>query len=63
MDDLHMWSYWAEKKGVIEALEDYFPQTLANDSSLQLALHTIKANLALINSIMSEKESEAQDGE
>ena len=52
MDDLSMWSYWAEKYGVVEALKQYYPTTLANNPSLQMSVHTIRVNLAFIDNLM-----------
>jgi len=52
---LHMWSYWRDKKGIVEALEDYYSQLLASSGELQHALTLIKNGERLINSIM-EKE-------
>jgi hypothetical protein len=43
-----MWAYWRNKYGAADALEDYFPQTLAADPVLSSALAQIKvANLAI----------------
>lgn len=50
----HMWSYWRDKKGVVEALEDYYPETLKASPQLQMAIYNIRAAEALINKIMGE---------
>lgn len=49
-----MWSYWRDKYRYVEALEDYFPDTLREEPILQQALYQIKAAEALIDSRMQE---------
>ena len=51
----HMWSYWRDKKGIVEALEDYYSQILADSGELQHALFLIKNGERFINSIMEEE--------
>lgn len=53
---LRMWSYWRDKKGIAEALEDYYSQLLASSGELQHALFLIKNGERLINSVMEESD-------
>lgn len=50
---MHMWTYWRDKKGMEEALEDYYPDRLQADPELQLAVYQIHAARALIEAKMS----------
>ena len=50
-----MWSYWRDKKGIAEALEDYYSHLLASSGELQHALFLIRNGERLINSIMEEE--------
>jgi hypothetical protein len=59
MDDFNMWSYWVGKYGPLEALQLYFPKTLAENPKLQHAVYDIEAKLAVIEKFMNEKEREA----
>lgn len=49
----HMWSIWKEKYGVVEALKTYFPDLVATDPTIQMALFQIEAAEALIDAKMS----------
>jgi hypothetical protein len=49
----HMWSYWRDKHGVVDALDQY-PNLLAANKDLQLALFQIRAAEAMIDKIMGE---------
>jgi hypothetical protein len=51
---LHMWTYWRDKKGLVAALEEYYPDLLAKNSELQAALTQIKTAKRAINQIMEE---------
>jgi len=53
-EQLFMWGYWKEDKGLTRALVDYFPETLANDIRLQQALASIRNAEAAIDQRMSE---------
>ena len=50
---LHMWSYWRDKKGVENALEDYYPALLGKNLELRTALSLIKTGKAAIEQIMT----------
>ena len=52
--DLDSWSYWRDKKGIVEALQYQYPDLLKANPSLQMAVHNIRANEALIDKIMSD---------
>lgn len=54
------WKYWRDKKGIEEALENYYPETLKNDPMLMAALVQIRSGELLINQIM-EKKAEAEN--
>ena len=56
----HMWSYWRDKKGLKEALVDYFSETLKSDLRLQQALAQIQTAEAAIEAVFAELR-EAQD--
>lgn len=49
-----MWPFWRDKKGLTYALEDYYPETLKRNRTLQLALVQIESAEALIDKIMTE---------
>lgn len=49
---LHMWRHWRDKKGLVEALEDYYPDILASRPDLQMALVQMRSAEALINQEM-----------
>jgi hypothetical protein len=57
-----MWSYWRDKKGPVEALEDYFPKTLAGNPQLTAALVQVKSGLQLIESVMTKAEEDDDHG-
>lgn len=57
----HMWSYWRDKKGTVEAVEDYFPEVLAENTQLAVALATVKNNLVIIDELMTERIPEDDD--
>lgn len=59
-EDLHMWSYWQDKRGTLEALEADFPET-AKEPQIAAALMQVKNGLLLIDTLMRQKESEAKD--
>lgn len=42
MKDLHMFNYWADKKGLKDAVKDYYPDTLAKDPVISMALAQIE---------------------
>lgn len=51
---LDMWSYWEEKYGVVEALQEYYPRLLESRSDLQAAVIMIQNGERIIKSIMEE---------
>ena len=51
-----MWSYWYEKKGLVAALEIYYPQTAKNDPVISYALTQMEASLLTILARMEELE-------
>lgn len=57
-DAPHMWSYWRDKKGIEEALEDYYPDTLQENPQLQMALFQIRSAEAFIDQFMMKREEE-----
>lgn len=63
MNDLHMWSYWRDKKGLVEALEDYYPDLLRSDPLLYTAYTQLKMSMAFIDARMSTLEREAEEEE
>jgi len=48
----HMFQYWLEKYDRPEALEAYFPETLASSPELQAALAMYNNSTLLIDTIM-----------
>jgi hypothetical protein len=53
-----MWSFWRDKHGPVEALEDYYPETVASSPQLTAAVTQVKNGLLVIDAIMSEAEAE-----
>lgn len=53
-EDLSMWPYWRNDKGLEPALVDYFPQTLAGDAVLTSALAQLRVARLAIDVRMSE---------
>lgn len=51
---LHMWGYWRDKKGLVVALEEYYPEVLASRKDLQEALAKIRSAEASIDLKMQE---------
>ncbi len=58
-----MWTYWRDKKGIDDALEHYFPKTVASDPRLQQALAMRRAGELLANEVMGELEAKADEDE
>lgn len=50
----HMWTYWRDKKGIKEALVDYYPETLKDDMPLKQALAQLENAERAINVRMEE---------
>jgi hypothetical protein len=42
MKDIHMFGYLKDKKGLCEAVKDYYPDTLAKDPAIAAALVQIE---------------------
>lgn len=51
----HMWRYWRDDKGLVLALQDYYPDVLEQDLRLRTALAQIDLAERAINSIMAER--------
>jgi len=47
--DRIMWDYWRDKYGHVDALETYYPESLATHIELQQAVYSIKSAKALID--------------
>lgn len=60
---LNMWTYWRDRKGTVEALEDYYPEVVAQNKDLQLALFQIKAAVALIEKTMASLPDDSEEEE
>ena len=52
--DKSMWSYWSEKKGLVVALEIYYPLTAKKDPVISQALTQIEVSRLAILSRMEE---------
>lgn len=50
----HLWNYWQDREGTLEALEARYPHLLGRIPALQMAIHSIRANEALIEKIMGD---------
>ncbi len=59
----HMWEYWRDKKGLVDALKDYYPNTLADSLPLQTALAQIEMAERSINSYMLELKNDEDDSD
>lgn len=59
-EPLHMWSYWRDKKGTLEALEGYFPGA-ATEPQMAAAVIQVKNGLLLIDALMQKAADEAED--
>lgn len=57
---LHMWRYWRDKKGIVEAVEEYYPEQL-NNFQMAAAVTQVKNGLLLIDSLMQKAEMDAPD--
>lgn len=49
---LDMWSYWRDRKGAVEALQDYYPDLLKQRPDLMHGLLQIQSGELLINETM-----------
>ena len=57
-EPLHMFTYWRDKKGLEEALTEYYPNLSRNNPLLRTALRIIKGQEALINQTMKSLNNE-----
>lgn len=59
-----MWPYWRDKKGLREAIEDYYPE-MKGDPRIVAALEQIENGIRAIDSIMKDREDaeDALDGD
>lgn len=48
----HMWPYWRDKYGLVEALQAQYPNRLANDPELTEAIREIMRAMKRIDHIM-----------
>ena len=54
-ENKEMWSYWRDKRGIVDALQSDYPETLKANTMLQaLVAQIVSAELA-IDKIMSEE--------
>lgn len=61
-EDVSMWKYLKEKYyHRVAALEACYPQTLANNVMLQLAVAQIKASETMIDTVMDKLQPEEED--
>lgn len=58
---LHMWSYWRDKKGAVEAMEEQYPELLNITPDLQQAISQIKNAERAIDKLMSDLEEINED--
>lgn len=63
MTELHMWTYWRDKYGPAEALEEYFPELLKSDPILKAAHAQFIVGKQALESRMAELVQQAQDKE
>lgn len=56
------WTYWRDKKGLQEALTDYYPDRLKADPRLQVALAQIEIAEIAINKIMADEAEVEEHG-
>jgi len=62
--ELHMWSYWREKKGIKRALVEWYPEVLHENENLRMALFQKEEAEALIERVMTRLEDEGSpDGQ
>lgn len=57
---LHLWPYWREDKGYEVALKEYYPNSLAANSDLLIALWQRKSAERTIDAIMHELETKQE---
>jgi hypothetical protein len=60
MEELHMIQYWVNKKGLLEAIEDYYPETLAKDPAIISAIHQLQNAERAINARIAEIQEAAE---
>lgn len=60
---LASWDYWRNKYGYVEALTDYFPNLLKEDSILRYALAQMRATEILIDTHMNILAKDSEKGE
>lgn len=58
-----MWSYWRDKYSIATALEDYYPNTVAADPQLQVALAQLRNSELVINMIMTRREQQDEENQ
>lgn len=60
-EEPHMWRHWRDRKGIKDALRDYFPETLAANEELGYALRDIERAEVTIDNFFRKREEEAAD--
>lgn len=55
-EHIPMWDYWRDKKGIVEAVTDYFPEVLKENDELARAVAQAETALRSIDQIMTELE-------
>jgi hypothetical protein len=50
-----MWEYWRDKKGIVEAIEQQYPDLLQNDMRVMILVMQVKSNLQLLDNLMKSK--------
>ncbi|AEI71022.1 hypothetical protein [EBPR siphovirus 2] len=60
---LHMWSYWADKYGPVEAFRDYYPDTARKNPVISYSLQMLSVATIAIEAEMTRllKENEGGD--
>ena len=55
-EERHMWTYWRDKYGTLDALKDHYPQTIERDFRLAIAVAQIDIAMLAIEKIMGDDE-------
>lgn len=56
----HMWSYWRDKKGLVEAATEYYPVS-AKREDIQAAIAQIKSGELYLDMLMNNLEDEIEE--
>ena len=60
-EPFHMWPYWRDKYGHLDAVKDYFAEELKSNVELQQAVAMVKNGERLIDTLFAEL-AEREDG-